>query len=119
MSFWRRLGQKKLDDYKLSDAPQPMVGSYMPSKHQSIPSQLCLGDYSFDLGRTRYESVQCPFVPCYSIEIWEFIAHTTSFYTFSSVPSSSCLCPLTLVNCNTKEDFQKLDKMALLKAHGS
>ena len=87
VSFWRVLGKKKLDEYKLSDAPRALVGSYLPSKHPSVPAQVCMGDYSFD-------------------------------ETAASLPAASCACPVTLFNCNTREQFKTMDKAALLHAQG-
>lgn len=59
-SFWRVLAQKKLDEYKLSEAQQALFAHYGPSRHTMVPSSLSMGDYSFQ------PSVSIPSEACLS-----------------------------------------------------
>ena len=54
VSFWARLAELKLNEYKLSEEPIPVVGFYRASIHQGVASPLTLTSASFDLS-TSYE----------------------------------------------------------------
>lgn len=47
VSFWRSLCVKKLDEYQLSTAPVSLVSAFTCSKHETIPSSVLFGDFSF------------------------------------------------------------------------
>ncbi|KAI9277433.1 E1-like protein-activating enzyme Gsa7p/Apg7p [Sporodiniella umbellata] len=81
-SFWQRLAQKKLDDYKLEQGPIAIYGYYPKTKRQAmntagekvmLPSHLTLPDDAFE-------------------------------------PKNGEGIPGTLINTNTIEEFRQLDK---------
>ena len=54
VSFWARLAELKLNEYKLSEDPIPCVGHYRACAHEGLASPLTLTSASFDLD-TTYE----------------------------------------------------------------
>eukprot|EP00212_Chloropicon_laureae_P008303 CAMPEP_0197495132 /NCGR_PEP_ID=MMETSP1311-20131121/34575_1 /TAXON_ID=464262 /ORGANISM="Genus nov. species nov., Strain RCC856" /LENGTH=168 /DNA_ID=CAMNT_0043040599 /DNA_START=19 /DNA_END=522 /DNA_ORIENTATION=- len=55
VSFWARLAELKLNEYKLSEAPIPAVGHYRANVHDGLASPLTLTAASFDLA-TEYDN---------------------------------------------------------------
>ena len=54
VSFWARLAELKLNEYKLSEDPIPCVGHYRACAHEGLASPLTLTSASFELD-TTYE----------------------------------------------------------------
>ena len=59
VSFWARLAELKLNEYKLSEAPIPAVGHYRANVHDGLASPLTLTAASFDLA-TEYDVSPTP-----------------------------------------------------------
>lgn len=85
-SFFQTLAAKKLNEYKLDSAPQPLRAEYLQS--QQSPRLLLDGE-SFDA------------------------THATQKPTPTVV-----VCPGTLLNVNTIEEFKAVDKKELLQQQG-
>ncbi len=59
VSFWARLAELKLNEYKLSEAPIPLVGHYRANVHEGLAAPLTLTAASFDLD-TDYDVRSLP-----------------------------------------------------------
>ena len=90
LAFWHEFGRRKLEKYKLSEEPIPLVGSYSSSRGSTgsglaTPAAMNVGLESF---------------------------------TEQHVPQYHCMAPGQAVNFNTHEAFQQFDSQAELQRCG-
>nr|CAG8504393.1 2187_t:CDS:10 [Entrophospora candida] len=112
-TFWHNLSTRKIDLYKLDDAPQTILGYYSTShritssQHTSsnnnaesnvyIPARLCLGTGAFEE------------------ELNEDKDDDKKYLSFSRLPPYSYPSIGIIKNTNTIEEFKQLDKNSLFK----
>ncbi|CAJ0759519.1 22619_t:CDS:2, partial [Entrophospora sp. SA101] len=112
-TFWHNLSTRKIDLYKLDDAPQTILGYYSTShritssQHTSsnnnaesnvyIPARLCLGTGAFEeeLNKDKDDDKK--------------------YLSFSRLPPYSYPSIGIIKNTNTIEEFKQLDKNSLFK----
>ncbi|CAG8638656.1 4963_t:CDS:10, partial [Acaulospora colombiana] len=97
-SFWHSLSTRKIDLYKLDDAPKKIIGYYSTGRSLqsqdsteasiAVPARLCLGTGAFP-------------------EVNDDSISSLPVFSFPSVG--------TIKNTNTIEEFKQLDKNALFK----
>ncbi|XP_004364215.1 E1-like protein-activating enzyme G [Capsaspora owczarzaki ATCC 30864] len=117
-SFWHMLSRQKLDVYKLSDEPHPVLGYYTMGEHPDMPARVCVNQAAF-----APESAAASSSPSSSsakaaapTDLEAFFAQLASAQVASlPIPTQSFPALGTLFNANTADAFKEFDKKAMLE----